>query len=85
MAYFKIDSGAFFLVDDKEGEQLAKEQWRYKLKSLNTDDVVFDFDKDRVRPYVKDYLNRRWASLESRLLGTAVLMAVLACVFSMYS
>lgn len=66
---YKIDNGVLLqLTDEKEIDRLEKEQWRYRLRSVNSDITVWDFDKDKIRPYVKDYLNRRWASLESRLL-----------------
>lgn len=86
MQHYKIDNGVVILIDDeKEILRLEKEAWRYRMKSVNADTTVWDFDKDRVRPYVKDYLNRRWASLESRLLGFAVLMGVIATIFSAYA
>lgn len=69
----------------KEIERLEKEAWRYRLPAVNAQITVWDFDKDRVRPYVKDYLNRRWASLESRLLWFAVLMGVISAVFAWYA
>lgn len=82
---YKIDNGVLLELSEDENKRLEKEAYRYALKCVTSEVTVYDFDKDRVRPYVKDYLNRRWASLESKLLTASTVMALVAMIFAFYA
>lgn len=54
---YKIDNGVISpILDEKETVELDKKQY-YRLE--NAEVRVYDFDKHKIRPYVKDYLNRQ--------------------------
>lgn len=57
MQTYKIDNGHIIEVTDKkELEELEKKQY---FRVVGAGICVYDFDKHKIRPYVKDYLNRQ--------------------------
>lgn len=87
----KIENWIAFLLDkEEEIIEIKKRSQEYWIKIKNSDEEAFiiDKDKNKVRPFIKDYINRLPWSLEIKYLIFILWMIVfnmLLVLFGTYS
>jgi hypothetical protein len=86
----RIKDGVAMLLDEKESETARKEKSQhYWILVKNGDDSwIIDEDKNKVRPFIRDYISRMPGSLEIKYLtfiSAIVSVLFFVCSISWYT
>lgn len=75
-----IENGVIREADEKE---LKKENQYYRIKweIAGKDFTIIDYDKNKIRPFIKDYLNRQEMFIEIKLLRIIQIITLLSFLF----
>lgn len=79
---FVIENGEIRTGDELEME---KKNEFYRIKSLVSNVFIIDYDKTKIRPFVKDILNRAGNFIEIKMLWQVLIISIITFVFALLS
>lgn len=79
---FVIENGEIRTGDEAEME---KKNEFYRIKSLVSNVFIIDYDKTKIRPFVKDILNRAGNFIEIKMLWQVLIISIITFVFALLS
>lgn len=82
-----IDGEAMLLTEEEIKKEKLERTKNYWIKIKDTDDQSFiiNYDKNKVRPFMRDYISRLPWSLEIRYLTILIILVSLVLLFMLYS
>jgi len=74
------------VLQEKEQDEMKKDNWQYRLTTASQQFTIIDYDKDLARPYVKAILAKVNKLKEVKMLWAVIIILVFlflfSCVFS---
>lgn len=86
--FIKIIDGEAMLLTEEEIEKERKERTKnywIKIKDTNDQSFIINYDKNKVRPFMRDYISRLPWSLEIRYLTILIILVSIVLLFMLYS